>query len=91
MATVFGDSQGVISINYLGKDKMTTELYYAIQALDYDVESRKKATTFSKKNNYITKVTSTVARQIISVRLQGATHLQHSPYSVLSGFFLFPN
>ena len=49
MAMVFCDSQGVIYIDYLEKDKMVTGLYYVELLGRFDAELQKKRPQLAKK------------------------------------------
>ena len=97
MATVFWDSQGVIYIDYLEKDKTITGLYYAELLGRFDAELQKKRPHLAKKkvlfhhDNAPAHTSAFVAAKLVESRYE---LLPYPPYSldlVSCDFFLFPN
>uniref|UniRef100_A0A0K2SWW6 Histonelysine Nmethyltransferase SETMARlike [Hydra vulgaris] n=1 Tax=Lepeophtheirus salmonis TaxID=72036 RepID=A0A0K2SWW6_LEPSM len=97
MATVFWDSQGIILIDYLEKDKTIAGAYYSSLLDRLKTELQEKRPQLSHKevlfnhNNASAHISSVVVAKLREIGFQLVSHPPHSPDLAPSDYYLFPN
>lgn len=97
MATVFGDSQGIIFIDYLKKGKTITGAYYAslLQRLSEEIKEKhphlKKKKILLHQDNARVHTCAFSMAKIVELKMELLQHPAYSPDLAPSDYFLFSN
>lgn len=97
MATVFGDSQGIIFTDYLENGRTITRQYYADLLDRFNAELMKKRPHLAKKkvlfhhDNAPAHSSAIATAKLVELRYELLPHPPYSPDLAPCDFFLFPN